>query len=518
MIRSISLILILLFAFFSCTTQSDTSEAATEVNVSQQKSPYPGPPEIYDLLKKWELATRTRDIELFTEIMPFPWIRYTPESGEEIAFHSLDSAIAFRFDFFDRLGSYQDYSLPALGEYNFYDNGFHTYHFEHPVEGKESTVKELFEFSWHEGRWILDNVSYIIFKDGTFVTNHLAAQADTDDDGFLTDDDGVLPDDRYDGMMFVLLWEPHKNTNFIDEFFDIDKNGSISVFEIKEAAEILIGKGFRFASDAFGHYVEEYDFNGNKLIDDDEIEEMIKVVTDLSQPDSKRGPIVNKVHWFPMPDYLFQNVPREVSTYIDQLADGNEDGRIDEIEQRIIDTGFTEGHKVAHYFDSLLDRNKDGDVNWNELFMMLQASAKDWGNIILAPPPYPAHTPTDRLLDISGDALIDEEEIKTHVLLFSGQPVAANFISDELKEILDINKNTEVDEQEIQKIKAALFYPRHVDPGSPLDIKSDVDENGFLDVLEIGILAGEAAGRLVGYSHRNRRAHRPAGRGAGRGP
>ena len=305
------------------------------------------------------------------------------------------------------------------------------------------------------------------------------------------------PDDRYDGMMFGLLWEPHKNNNYIDEFFDSDKNGSISEFEIKEAAEILIGKGFRFTSDAFGLYVEEYDFNGNELIDDDEIEEMIKVITDLSQPDSKRAPIINKVHWFPMPDYLFQSVPREVSTYIDQLADGNEDGWIDEIEQRIINTGFTVDHEVAHYFDRLLDRNKDGDLTWSELFVVLQASAKDWGNIILAPPPYPAHTPTDRLLDISGDALIDEEEIKTHVLLFSGQPVAGNFISSELKELLDINKNNEVDEQEIQKIKSVVFYPRKVDHGSPLDIKSDIDENGFLDVLEIGLLAGRAAGTPV---------------------
>lgn len=319
------------------------------------------------------------------------------------------------------------------------------------------------------------------------------AQADSNDDGFLTDKD----DQKYDLLLMDFFAEPHESDSYIDEFFDANGDAYIDVDEIEAAAEILVGRGSRFTRDCCGFEVPEFDHNNNNVMDDDEIDEMAAVLADPDAHVLKKRSIEERLCWFPMADFIFQSVPRPTETYIDKLADANDDGRIDEIEQKIIETGLSSQHNVEHYFDAAIDRNKDGFVNWSELYIILQSSAKDWGLIVLAEPPYPAHTPTDRLLDISGDGLIDEEEVKTHVILFSGQPAAANFITPELKEILDRDKNGEISQQEIQTVKAAIFYPRQVDTSRPREVQSDKDENGYLDVVEVGILAGEVAGTPI---------------------
>ncbi len=485
-----------IFILVSCISSSESgSETGKSVDDDGEilESPYPGPTEIYDLLLKWEQVLRNRDMELLKEIMPKPWVRYTPSSGEEVAFCNYRSIETFLFEYFDLWGPLDEYSISGLSEYYVIHDNIQVYHFNRELDDRGTVLLELMGFNNFEGSWVFDGISLNLFKDQTFVTNHLSAMADTDNDGFLTDRDEI----NYDLVLRSFFEGPHETEGFFDEFFDNDRDGMISAGEIALAAELMVGRGFRFCREAFGIFVLEFDRNGNEFMEDTEIDEMTALLSNIEGERDKRDILLNTINWFPVPDYVFQAVPREVSTYIDQLADGNDDGWIDEIEQRIIDTGFTEGHHVAHYFDSALDRNKDGDVNWNELYIALQASAKEWGEIVLAPPPYPAHTPTDRLLDTNSDGLIDEEEIKTHVILFSGQPAAASFLSGELVELLDIDDDGSVDAQEIQKVKAGVFYPRAVNPDWSLDTESDFDENGFLDVLEIGIIAGEAAGTPI---------------------
>ena len=123
-------------------------------------------------------------------------------------------------------------------------------------------------------------------------------------------------------------------------------------------------------------------------MDDEEIEEMIAVISDVNQPHSKRAPITQTMHWYPMADFIFDTVPRKAIYSLDILADGNEDGLIDDMEQQLLDSTFTahkdgirdESKQVKNYLDRLIDRNKDGDINWSEYRIALQTSAMDWSN------------------------------------------------------------------------------------------------------------------------------------------
>ncbi len=497
----LSLLSLTILISYSCSTIKENPDIPIEtLEQEPDYTIYPGPDEASRLLHLWEKAVRTKDIELLLEIMPYPNLRYTPELAETIHFQGINSFKAFRFDFFDRLGPAEEYSLPPLDDY-FHYGDIDVYDFWHKTVGTERNLKEMINIEKDNGKWIIGSSAIVIFMDGPVVHNHLQAQSDIDKDGFLTDMEAKL----WSGMMYNLVEGPHTSVNYLDDFFDTNKDNFINTEEINSAAKIIIGKGYRFARGAFGAFVPEYDNNNNEWLDDEEIEEMIAVISDASQPQSKRAPITQTMHWYPMADYIFATTPRKAIYSLDILADANEDGWIDNKEQQILESTFTahrdgiidEHKQVKNYLDRLIDRNKDGGIGWSERRMALQISAMDWSNQSLLPPPYPAHTPTDKLLDKSKNGLIEEEEIKAAVILFSGETNGSNLISDSLFKQVDINNNGKITTQEIQKAKSLLFYPRKVKSENLINTISDIDKDGFIDVIEIGLFAGRANGTPV---------------------
>ena len=244
---------LLILISYSCTTLKESPEIPIETLEQEPDYPiYPGPEEASRLLHLWEEAVRTKNIELLLGIMPHPALSYTPESAEQILFRGIDSFGAFRFDFFDSLGPAEEYSLPPLDGYSHYEN-FDVYEFLHRLEGTEAHIRELFNIIKENGKWIIDRSAIVIFMDGPVVHNHLQAQSDIDKDGFLTDREAKL----WSGMMYDLVEGPHPNENYLDDFFDTNKDNFIDSKEINSAAKILIGKGYRFAREAFGSFVSE---------------------------------------------------------------------------------------------------------------------------------------------------------------------------------------------------------------------------------------------------------------------
>jgi len=147
--------------------------------------------------------------------MPYPWLRYTPESGEETALFSYRSIETFLFNYFDKLGPHQNHKLRNFRGFEEIHDGILVYEFSYPHTGWEMDLQD----------------------------------------------------------------------------------------EIVIAAEILVGKGFKFTRDAFGLYIPDLDGNANGIMNDDEIRDMAAIISIPNQPQELIGPILNSLHGFPMPDY-----------------------------------------------------------------------------------------------------------------------------------------------------------------------------------------------------------------------
>ncbi len=498
---SLLAVLVLFSSLFSlsCTSgpegakKDQTPKKTSAESTNLLRSPYPGPPEIYPLLQQWEKAVRNKDMELIRELMPEAQMSLVSETRERIEFNSYRSIESFRFDYFKDLGPYESYKIGNLRKLHDDDPDFKLYQFDYSHLNREYNVSEGIGFHKTENEWRIASVNYIRGPRGAFVTNHLMAAADINDDGFLTAADNW----QYTDNLHLLFSGPHENTSSLDPFFDANEDGFIEQDEIEAAAELYIMKGMRFTETAFNMVNRGIDTNNDEHMDDKELQKAVDLLSSPLEAEYLKIQIINGLSWLPIADYIFQSTPRAAVTYLDTLADANDDGWIDEIEQKIMESGFVHQHNVEHYFDAILDRNNDGFIDWNEPYVVLQASAKDWGNVMLTPPPYPVHTPTDHLLDKNEDGLVDEDELKTLVILFSGQKAAANLLKSELKTILDLDQNNSVEEQEIQKVKAVICYPRKVNLKSSLEIESDKNSDGFLDVTEIGIIAGSSAGTPI---------------------
>ncbi|MBN2658276.1 MAG: hypothetical protein JXR86_14545 [Spirochaetales bacterium] len=474
----------LILLSFSCVT-TDMQEKQSEHTLR-----FPGPAQANEILISWEKSIVDKNKDLFLSLFHQPVIEYINSLGDEIVFTNRENVAYFRFEYFGDLGNPEDYQLPGKpDEFNGGEWGYF-YKFSHHDPDE---ILEMISISRDNmGVWGIDWVKYIALTPGPYVTNQLAACADLNDDGFLTEEDDWL----YGRLQWELFKGPHPVDSFMDEYFDKNRDSIISSDELVYAADTLIVKAMVFSRQAFGYEVPEKDYNGDSVIDKDDIYAMRNLVLrgNLSEPDFHE--MARDFWWVALPDFLLSSTPREVNSYLDYLGDGDGNGLISREEQQLMESTFTIYKTERNYFHDALDRNRDGELQWNELNLAMMISAKNRSYIDLTAPPYPANTPLDKLLDLSGDAMIDADEIKTLTELIVSAD--GNLLPEGiLRNLIDSDRDHKIASHEIQRFKADYFYPRAVNPGDTIDYESDADSNGYIDIQEVGLVAGYAGGSLV---------------------
>ena len=477
---SVMVILANLAMLFSCAGDPDLAHReSSDRNAPDVMGDIP--PEIAELLDLWEEAVRTRNPDLLHEILgEDATLLLFERNGERTEMRGFEALVEFRLHYFADLGPQEDYSL---GEMEFYEEITDDYRFLlffYP----EGDLREGLAIRLIEGRWKVVRNELLLPTPGSWVTNRYQALADENRDGFLSGHEQNMLHE----MTFVLHEGPHDIQNPVDEFFDADRNGFIDDEELQRAREVHFFHAFRFWRDFNYEAAAGFlDLDGDGEVSDRELEEILEFMSGKIEIPEERERFLELPPWIPFADASFQPVPREVSNLIDELADGNGDGVIDEGEQDFILESLSfppdRPRSVETPFDEAADRQRNGTVDHGDILLLLQASATGRGFVAEgAEPPYEAITPVDRLLDRNGDGEVDAEEIEVAILAFAGDPGIIGELGGELADSFH--------SMELEKIRDLMLHPRPVNPEEPFDIEMDANRDGFIDPGELGITAG----------------------------
>ena len=445
-----------------------------------------------DLLLRWEEVIRSRDHEGFAELSwPEITLEFRDRKGQRTDFRSLEPVRRFRLEFFEGLGPLEDYRLPEPRHHEVHGDGSGV---SYGFTFQDQNVDEWVHAVLRDGEWKIGHLEIVMPVPGHWVTNRWQALADGNSDGFIQ------------GNEFDQLFQwtrdffsgPHTVENPVDELFDRNGNGEIDTREIEAFSRIIFGRGFRWFSEFRPNWAANtIDINGDGELTDDELEIMIRYMTrdpevGFEQVNGKeRGYFLGTAIQISFPDALFQEVPRRVENYIDELADRNGDGRIDETEQEIILTSTRHYHEAENYFERALDLNHEGRVNSEDVLLALQASAM--GKKVLTvdnEPPYEVATITDSLLDRDGNDMVDAGELEAAVAFLSGNIDWADDVSLRLRDLADWNENGRIDRDDLEGVAGLILFPHPVNPEEPMDRESDRNDDGFIEPAELGITGG----------------------------
>ncbi len=475
-----------------------------------------------EFLLNYEEVIRKRDYDGFAELLwPDVTMELQDRNGRRTDFRSLEPVRRFRLEFFEGLGSLEDYRLPPEPKHHeVHGEGRNvSYGFFFP----EFNVREWVHAERREGEWKIRHLEIVMPLPGHWVTNRWQALADKNGDGFLQGDEF----DRLFQWTRDFYSGPHPVGNPVDELFDGNGNGEVEEREIRAVARFMFGRGFRWFSEfrprAAAH---TFDLDGNEQISDDEIETLVRYMTGDPEVDPEqvngrdRREFLETAVRIPFPDALFQEVPRRVANYVDELADRNGDGRIDEGEQELILYSTRHHHEVENYFERALDLNQDSRVNGNDVLLALQASAT--GRRVLAvdnEAPYEVVTALDELLDRNGNGEVDAGELEAVVDFLSGSVERAGDVSDSLRNLSDWNENGRIDRDDLEGVAGLIVFPHPVNPDESLDRELDSNGDGFVEPAELGITGGVSSkGAVPTFEHRiraaRRRSQEPAGSAA----
>ncbi len=464
------------------------------------------------LMKEWESAIRNRDADLLATLLwPETEMRFTDRNGRRTDFHGQKAISEIRLELFEETGLVEQYRLPEPDEYVDESEVHQVYWFIH----EDERFYEELGFENRDGIWKIKSNWIEMWTPGPMISNRYQSIGDKNKDGFIEDDEwGYLYSAAVD-----FFREPHPVAEPLDNLFDADNSGFIEKSEIKLAGEILFSKGFKYVSrldtgmglsslnlnqdDKITH--RELELISNFMIEFRGLQGSIPVKTDLDrwmdknsddQVDNEEIELARK-HFFdvtiytPCPDALFLAVPRKVSNYLDELADGNGDGKINQNEHDIILHAVSSYHNVDNYMDRSLDLQHDGFIDLSDIRLALQTSAMGKGIFAAkAEPPYQVITPIDNLLDTSGDVLVDQKEIDTAVAFLAGNSSVADRVSEDLRTLIDRNKDGRIETGEIEGAGTIILHPHPVDRDQVLDVDSDTNGDGFIDPEELGISAG----------------------------
>ncbi|MCK5200174.1 MAG: hypothetical protein KAR21_17580, partial [Spirochaetales bacterium] len=484
----VTAVLVTSIILFSCAGEPDSlvDEVSERPEVHENRT-YPEIPlEEEEVLHIYEEAVRTRNHELFREILvKNPEFRFIERSGSRNDMRGSDAVAEFRLMFFQDFGSLEEFHLGEIIEIEGNRRNSISVGFIYP-DGRE-----YISFEKINNRWKIFQFLDIINQPGEWVTNSYQTLTDYNGDGFLN------TDEQHELLEFLhnFYEGPHKVVNQLDDFYDENQNGSIEKEEILRAAEIQYVAGPRFWRELLPGENQDLsilDLNKNGLISDDELERVRDYMSGGPEISADRELLIDMLKHEPFPDAAYQPVPREISSVLDQLADRNGDGSIDEQEHDIIMGSLLPiGQAANNYFKQAIDRNHDGRVDHEDVFLIFQDSAMGRGMIAEgAEPPYEIRTLVDKMLDSGGDGQVNGEEIEIAVLLLAGNVNLADEISQELQRVLDRSRDGRIQTWEIEQAKGTLFYPHPANPNNNLDREMDTNNDGFIDPEELGITAG----------------------------
>lgn len=445
-------------------------------------------PEENELLNNYEEAIRTRNPELLESILTEEAaIRFRERSGNRTDIGGTDAIAEFLLVYFQDFGPQEEYRLNKL----IMVEGDRTNNQLLLFAPRESGGSELIHLQKQDGRWKINIIEIHLHQPGEWVTNRYQALTDYDRNGFLDVDERQ----ELENFTFGFYEGPHEIRTPVDEFFDLNRNGFVDEEEIRYAGEIHYVLGPRFFAEVFPWdpvIFPVLDLNRDGEVADEELVQVWEYMTGGPEIPAEREELIrlNTIAFYP--DAVYLTVPRDVDCILDELADGNADGIIDEVEQALILESLAPAQKQARNdLERAIDRNRDGIVDETDIFLALQDSALRRGMVSAgAEPPYEARTAIDRMLDRMGDGHVDGDDIEIAVLVLAGNTEQIRETSPAFQNILDWNRDDRLEAWEIEEAKGLLLFPRPVDPGRPLDLELDTNGDKFIDPEELGITAG----------------------------
>jgi len=196
------------------------------------------------------------------------------------------------------------------------------------------------------------------------------------------------------------------------------------------------------------------------------------------------------IAWLHRPDE--EPAPSEggaVHSPLDELADLNGDGFVDQSEDRQRAEGLGSPHPVRSPFDRRIDFNGNGEV---ETFEIAKARRIAEPMEEQAEGVYPVRTATDDLLDLNQDGQVDQAEMDRVLRFLAGEVNLLDRRAD-LYRMFDLNDDGTILEAELVKGIDLYLLPRPVNLQEPFDGPQDKSRDGFVDPEEIGIAAGVTA-------------------------
>ncbi|MDT8297330.1 MAG: CsgG/HfaB family protein [Spirochaetaceae bacterium] len=445
------------------------------------------PREIMDVVEAYETAVRNRDFDLLAEFLsPDPLLSFHERSGVRTDINGLEAIAEFRLDFFGEFGPQENYRLGELNLIEGLGSDHVALEFLHEVY-RGSEWLSLYNV---DGTWKIQHIFVGLRPSGEWVTNRYQALTDFDGNGFL---DGEEQSELME-MTHRFYSGPHPVETAVDEHFDLDGDGFIDIPEIAAAADFHFLDGPMFWKRIHpGNIMNpELDLNGDGAVDEGELEQIRDLMAGEGDVSADRGELIHMLSYAHYPDTVRRPVPRDVSEYLDELADGNGDGIVDNDEQDFLLDSLTPADKEArNRLEWALDRNRDGWVETNDIFLALQASALGRGVAGEgAEPPYKVRTLVDDLLDRERDGRVDAEDMEIAVGALAGDLDLVRELRNDLVEILDWNDDGRIEFREIEEAKGLLIFPRPVNSDEPIDRSLDENRDGFIDPEELGITAG----------------------------
>jgi Ca2+-binding EF-hand superfamily protein len=356
------------------------------------------------------------------------------------------------------------------------------------------------------------------------VESELASWFDRDGDGRLNEREiEVLRN-----AVFRAIHEPHEVRNPLDELLDENGDGVVEPHESVPVLAPLIAERLHQLHEFAPRFVEAFDGNESGRLERDEVELALDYLVfnpELREPhpiwhradrfmdrnDDGRvderelaqflGPLATRIAVHPVDvRRLLEEIrtaqagPHPVDTMLDELADLNRNGELEEHEREMLDLAMRGPHPVETELDELLDFNGNGRVDQPEL-----AEAERAAGVMINIPDdirVEVQTPTDRLLDANEDGFVDAREIEIAAFDLVAFPHDRRD-RHPLDRVADENQDGFVDEEELLIVLDRYFRPHPVDPDLRSDRELDRNENGFVEPEEIGVAAGGAVGTPI---------------------